>query len=687
MSTPCFPRCLRPVLPLLALALLLPASGSAQVDPPGVKRPITARDLWAMGRVGSPAVGPGGQMVAYPVTCYDPATGRGNSDIWVVPVEGGEPRQMTSSPGTDTSPAWSPDGEWIAFVSTRGGDGAQIYLLPAAGGEARKLTSMDGGASGPVWSRDGKKLLFMSEVWPEGDALAERMMRLMEGESSAKIYDELGYRHWDTWEDGMRSHVFLIDVVSGETRDLTPGAYDTPPVALGGFQDYDLSPDGTELAFVRNTDMPTMVGTGNEIWRVPVTGGEPTLLTENDANDTSPQFSPDGRWIAYLAMKRPGFEADRTRLVLFDRRSGEHRWVTEELDRSVDAFAWGADSSFLVFLSQDRIWHSLYRFEVATGAITRLTDQTYNRAVSLLPDGRMVVARQSNVMPAELFLLDERGQDLRQLTHTNDTLLAELDLSPPQVFTFRGAGNTEVEGFLTLPPGFDPARKYPLVYLVHGGPQGAWSDNFHYRWNPNMFAAPGYVVLSVNPRGSTGYGQRFTDEISRDWGGKVFDDLMKGLDHALRTWSYIDDTRMAAAGASYGGYMMNWFEGHTDRFLTLVNHDGVANTVSMYGTTEELWFPEWEFGGMPWTSRRLYERWNPLGDVSDYSTSMLIIQGGLDYRVPLGQGLEMFTTLRRLGIRSRLLYFPDENHWVLRMHNAFVWWETVLDWLAEYLQP
>ncbi len=650
-------------------------------------RPMTSGDLWAMGRVGGAAFSPDGSRIAYTVTRYSVKANRGNSDIWIVPVDGGEARQMTSSPGTDTSPAWSPDGRWLAFVSTRGGNGAQIYLLSADGGEARPLTNMEGGASGPVWSADGSRILFVSEVWPQGDDSAARLRELAEGPTGARIYDELMYRHWDSWEDGMRSHIFIIDVVSGESRDLTPGPFDTPPISLGGFQDYDLSPDGGELAFVRNTDVPTAVGTGNDIWLVDTRGDGPVQLGENDANEAAPQYSPDGRYIAYLAMKRAGFEADRTRIVVYDRQSGEHNWVTEDLDRSVASFVWSPDSSQLYFLCQDRIYRTLYRVPAGGGEIARLTGNTHNGSVAIAPDGsKLVVTRQSNAMPTELVLLDSDGTEIRQLTHTNDELLAQLDLSDAETFTFRGAGRTEVEGFIIRPPGFNPAEKYPLVFLVHGGPQGAWSDIFHYRWNANMFAAPGYVVVAINPRGSTGYGQQFTDEITRDWGGRVFEDLMNGLDYAIENYPFIDETRMAAAGASYGGYMMNWFEGHTTRFRTLVNHDGVTNTISMYYSTEELWFPEWEFGGMPWTSERLYDRWNPMEFVEDFKTPMLIIHGAEDYRVPLEQGLEMFTALRRNGIRARLLYFPDEGHWVLKPQNAMVWWNTVYEWLAEYLK-
>jgi dipeptidyl aminopeptidase/acylaminoacyl peptidase len=667
-----------------ALVLLLGTATAAQAQADA--RPMTARDLWAMGRVGAPAISPDGRQVAYTVTWYDVDANRGRTDIWVVPAAGGEPRQMTAGSASSSSPAWSPDGRHLAFISSRGGDGPQVWLLPVDGGEARQLTKLEAGASGPVWARDGRSILVTTQVWPSGDALADRMKALSEGKSSAMIYDELMYRHWDEWEDGRRSHVFLVDVATGAARDLTPGAHDTPPIALGGFQDYDLSPDGRELAFVRNIDVPTAVGTGNDIWLVSVDGGEARLLTENKANDVSPQYSPDGRWIAYLAMERPGFEADRQQLMLYDRRSGEHRSLTKPLDRSVDMFVWAPDSRSLYFLAQDEIFRSIYRVPVGGGAAVRLTQGMYISSMALAPDGRaMVVGRQSSVQPTELFMLDASGRDVRQLTRTNERLTAQLALQPAEPFWFDGAGGTRVQGFLIRPPGFDASRKYPVVYVVHGGPQGAWSDLFHYRWNGNMFAAPGYVAVLVNPRGSTGYGQQFTDEISGDWGGKVYDDLMLGLDHVLATYPFTDASRVAAAGASYGGYMMNWFLAKTDRFRTLINHDGVFDMRSMYGSTEELWFPEWEFNGMPWTNPDAYSKWNPAEHVQNFRTPMLVIHGGLDYRVPLEQGLQVFTALRRQGVPARLLYFPDEGHWVLKPQNAMVWWQTVQDWLAQWL--
>ncbi|HSG07839.1 MAG TPA: S9 family peptidase [Longimicrobiales bacterium] len=672
-------------LPCLALLVLLsmPAFLSAQ-------SPITARDLWSMARVGSPVLSPDGSTVLYTVTTYDLAAFRSRTEIWTVPVAGGEPRPfITSESGSNSSPAWSPDGRQIAFVSSRGGNGSQIYLIPVDGGEARALTDVEGGAAGPVWSRDGRRIVFASSVAPVGDPTAERLREIAERGSEAKVYDDLQYRHWDEWEDGQRSHVFVLDVATRQSRDVTPGPYDTPPVALGGFSDYDVSPDGEEVAFVRNTDVPSMVGTGNDVWLVPAGGGEPRLLTSSDANDVAPRYSPDGRFIAYLGMTRPGFEADRTQLLLHDRRTQQTRSLTADLDRSVDFFTWSADSRTLWFQAQDGIFHATYRVAVEGGASpVKVTDGVYDGGLQVSADGRtLVVARQATDRPVDLFALDGDGKLVRQLTQQNRDILSRLALQPAESFWATGAEETPVQGFIVRPPDFDPSRKYPVVFLIHGGPQGAWTDSWSYRWNPNMFAAPGYVVVTMNPRGSTGYGQTFTDQITGDWGGKVYTDLMNGLDHALATYPFLDETRVAAAGASYGGYMINWINGHTDRFAALINHDGLFDIPSMYGATEELWFPEWEFGGQPWTNPEGFERWNPANFAASMNTPTLVIHGGLDYRVPFDQGLATFTTLRRRNVASRLLYFPDEGHWVLKPQNAFVWWDEMLGWLDRYLQP
>jgi dipeptidyl aminopeptidase/acylaminoacyl peptidase len=602
-------------------------------------------------------------------------------------VAGGEPRQLTHGDVSSSSPAWSPDGRSIAFVSNRNEDGAQIWLMPAEGGEARQLTRVEGGAGGPVWSRGGSLMAFTSRVWVDGDEAGQRLRRLADSPASAQVYDDLMVRHWDGWIDGKRSHVFVVDPASAETRDLTPGAYDSPPIALGGFQDYDLSPDGAELAFVRNVDSPVAVGTGNNVWLVPTAGGEPRRLSSGDGNDVAPQYSPDGRWIAWLSQERPGFEADRAVLMLHDRRSGQIRALTAGLDRSVNSYQWSPDSRTIFFNAQDEVNVRIYRVAVRDANVRPVTDGAYDGAFALVGDGsQIVVARQHAHQPTELVVVDDRGRERRRLTRVNDELVAQLALQPLETFWHGGADGARVQSFMVKPPDFDPSRRYPVIFLVHGGPQGAWSDNFHYRWNYNLFAAPGYVVIAPNPRGSTGFGQQFTDEISRDWGGRVFTDLMMALDHALAEYPFLDGERVAAAGASYGGYMMNWLQGNAgDRFRTLVNHAGVFDLRSMYFATEELWFPEWEFGGPPWQAHEDYERWNPALQVDRWRTPMLVIHGQLDFRVPVEQGLGAFTALRRQGVPARLLYFPDEGHWVLRPANALVWWETVFEWLEEWL--
>ncbi len=684
------PTLTRALTTRVALTTLALAALAAPATRAAAQRPITPEDLWHMQRVGAPMVGPDGRNVLYTVTAYDLEANRGHTDIWMVPVAGGAPRQLTNATASSSSPAWSPDGRTIAFVSARNDEGAQVWLMPASGGEARQLTHVDGGVSGgPVWSADGSRMAFPVDVWPASDSAAARAQRLKAAGSTAQIYDELMVRHWDTWEDQMRSHVFVADPATGEARDITPGPYDTPPLGLGGFQDYSLSPDGSELAFVRNIDVPTSVGTGNDVWVVPTAGGEPKLITQSDGNDAAPVYSPDGRWIAYLAQARPGFEADRAVLTLYDRRSGEIRPLTGDFDHSVLAFEWSPDSRTLWFNAQDEMDVRVYRVPVSgrdAGNVHAVTEGAMDGSFALVRGGeRIVVARQKAELPTVLELVDGRGKTVRRLANPNEMLLSQLSLQPVEPFWFQGADGDSVQGFVLKPPSFDPSKKYPVVFLVHGGPQGAWEDNFHYRWNYNMFAAPGYVVVGVNPRGSTGYGQEFTDQISRDWGGRAFADLMDGLDAALQKYAYLDSTRMAAAGASYGGYMMNWFEGHTNRFRAIINHDGLFDVRSMYFSTEELWFPEWEFGGTPWENPELYRRWNPSLFVDRWQTPMLVVHGGHDYRVPLEQGLSTFTALRRRGIPARLLYFPDESHFVLKPANAIVWWNTVYGWLGQWI--
>jgi dipeptidyl aminopeptidase/acylaminoacyl peptidase len=670
----------------LAAALALCAAGAALAG-----APLTFADFIAMGRVSAPAVSPDGKSVVYVVTRYDLETNKGDSDLYLSPVAGGPERRLTIHQGRDDQPAFSPDGEWIAFTSSRSGD-AQIWLLPTAGGEARQLTTLSTGASHPIWTRDGKHLVFRSRVYPDcpdDDCNKKRVAEDASSAVKARIFEGLFYVHWDAFRDDRRSHVFIMPVEGGTARDLTPGPHEVPTIALGSAHDVAVSPDGAEICVVAHAGPDRAWSTNNDLFVVSTRGGEWRRITENPANDNHPVYSPDGRTIAYRAMARAGFEADRYRVMLYDRESGAHREVAptlaSELDRSPDELAWSSDSRRLYLVADDQGTQSLFMIDVKGGRVRRLTEERYVANVSVARDGkRLVFLSQHAAMPYEVFTSDANGGKIAQVSRINAEILARVEMNPLEPFWYDGAGGNRVHGWLLKPPGFDPARKYPLVFLVHGGPQGAWSDSFHWRWNYQMFASPGYVIAAVNPRGSTGFGQRFTDEISRDWGGKVYEDLMKGLDHVLATYDFVDPARVAAAGASYGGYMMAWFLGHTDRFVCLVNHDGVYNLESMYGATEELWFPEWEFGGTPWERPGDYEKYSPHRYAQNFKTPTLVVHGALDYRVPLTQAQELFTALQRQGVPSKFLFFPDEGHWVLKPQNAQLWWETVLGWIGEY---
>ncbi|MFB0516284.1 MAG: alpha/beta fold hydrolase [Candidatus Neomarinimicrobiota bacterium] len=664
------------------LVAMIPVAGEQ-------KRAITHDDFFNIKQVSDPQVSPDGLWIAYVVTEYDKPANTSNSDIWLVSINGDEPRRLTDDPESDRHPRWSPDGTRLAFTSSRDGT-PQVYVLIVATGEARKVTTLAAGAGGAIWSPDGQSLAFTSDVFTELEgekAQAARLQELEDSKVKARITDRLLYRHWNQWTDRTRSHVFVQSVTDGSAQDVTPGDYDTPPISLGGYQDYVFSLDGGQICYVKNIGPVVAVSTNNDIFLVELTTGAVKRLTENPANDNYPQYSPDGRYLAYRAHARAGFEADKYRLLLREIATGKVIDLTGHYDRSVSQYVWAPGGDGIYFNAADEGRSAIFYVDLVSKEVTRLTEGSYNTSLQITPDGQnLVFLRQSMHSPPEIRKLNLTSGEEVQLTHTNDDVLAQLDMNPAEEFWYKGAGGTRVHGFLLKPPHFDPSRKYPLLFLVHGGPQGAWSDYFHYRWNAQLFAAPGYVVVMLNPRGSTGYGQRFTDEISGDWGGKVYKDLMRGLDYVLGAYNFIDPDRLAAVGGSYGGYMMNWFAGHTDRFKTLVSHAGVFNLTSMYLHTEELWFPEWEFRGTPWTNPSMYRKWSPHQFIDKFKTPMLVIHGEQDFRVPISEGLQTFTALQKMGVPSRLLYFPDEGHFVLKPLNSELWYETVWDWLATYLQ-
>jgi len=639
------------------------------------KRAITFEDYIALKAVSDPQLSPDGKWVAYTVSTPSLQDNRNVSRVWVVEVATARTRQVTNGPGSDRQPRWSPDGKTLAFISTREG-GAQVWAMPIAGGDARKVSSLPDGAADPLWLPNGSGLLVVSDIkWPAQQEIDERNGSYP---TEARIWTEFLWRHWDDFRAGKRQHVFRVDLASGAATDLTPFDHDAPTIATGGDGDVTLSPDGKDIVVAMHGDSSVADNTNVDIYALD--GPNPHQITTGPGADNTPRYSPDNRWASYLSMERPGFEADRLRLMLVGRPDGRPVEATAGWELSVGSYTWCPSSKCIFAVVEERGRDNIYRIDVPGFKRTRVITGGVNTGVQVGPDNRtLVYLHQTNTQPAEVWV------NGKALTHHNDSALATLDLPPLEEFGFVGALGDSVFGWTQKPPNFDPSRKYPLIYLIHGGPQGAWTDSWGPRWNNQMFAARGFVVAEVNFHGSTGYGQKFTDAISQHWGDYPFDDLMKGADVVARL-PYVDSTRMGAAGASYGGYMILWIAGHTNRFKVLVDHDGVFNAASMAGSTEELWFTDWEFGGQLYKNRELYEKWSPLNHVSDWKTPLLVVHGQLDYRVDLSEGYQAFTAAKRMGVDAKFLYFPDEGHWVLRPRNRRIWWGTVLDWLEGYLR-
>ncbi len=669
-----------PVLLCLTVALPLTAQ-----EPTTARHPLGIEEFITTPVVGDPQLSPDGSLVAYTVTTPSLEENRGSTKIWFADVATGDSWQALTGTGNDRAPRWSPDGKSLALISTRDGT-AQLWRLPIRGGEATKITSLKDGVADFLWSPDGKDLFFWTDVRWGDSTEAER--RAGPFPTDAKIWTDLFYRHWNEWRLGVRSHLFRVSLADGSGTDITPLDRDVPPLALGG-HDVAVSPVGTEVALVYNPDSVVATSTNNNIYIMGPDGSSRQAITTSAGNDNSPQYGPDGRTIAYLSMATPGFEADRQQLILYERASGKRTPVAPKWDLSIQDYRWYPDARALLVEVEERGGHALYRLEIATGKATKLISggTNTNAQLSALGD-RISFLRQSGDHPAEVYVADGEGHNVRQLTHVNDSRMTALDIPPLESFGFVGAQNDSVFGWIMKPPAFDSTRKYPLLYIIHGGPQGAWLDQWHARWNYALFASRGYVVAAVNFHGSTGYGQAFTNSISRNWGGAPYDDLMKGVDR-LTKLPWVDSTRMAAAGGSYGGYMVYWLAGHTTRFKALVAHDGIFNPLSMAGTTEEQWFPIWEFGGSPLqpAARAIMERWSPANYISSWSTPMLVVHSQNDFRVDISEGLQAFTALKLRGVPAKFLYFPDEDHFVTRPRNRRLWWGTVLDWFDQYLKP
>jgi dipeptidyl aminopeptidase/acylaminoacyl peptidase len=649
-----------------------------------------------------------------------------------------------------------------------------------------RLTNIATEADGELWSPDGKNILFKSDVYPECDGAAAEesacnAKKLDDAKNSkvkAQIFTHLLYRHWNAYTEGKRTHLFVVpadgcatshvgadassarpsdggqDVELRSTgrvvapapthagegsgpcvaaRDLTPGDYDAPVFSLGGQNNYAFSPDGQEICYASNHDPVPAISTNNDLFTVPVNVGTDAssaqvlaatknITADNKAADETPLYSLDGRYIAYRAQQRPGYESDRFRLMLYDRKTGKSEVLVgasspRGLDLWVGSYVWENGSNYRIcFTAEHEGRSSIYAVAfspgVGGGVFSSSGAEGYSDDLTVTNDGKTLLFTQMSLQhPVEISVVGsckvcagvggdaptsntqlsaspacrELPCPIEQLTHLNDALLSQVSMSPLESFWFAGANNDKVQGFLVKPPNFDPSKRYPVKFLIHGGPQGAWGDDWSYRWNPELFAANGYVVIMINFHGSTGYGQKFIDAINGDWGGAPFEDLMKGLDYAEQHYPFIDKDRECALGASYGGYMTNWILGHTNRFKCIVSHDGTFNNESDWGTTEELWFNEWEFRGTPYTNRELYRKWSPHLFATSFKTPTLVIHGQLDYRLDVSEGFQLFTTLQRLGVPSKMLYFPDEGHWVLKPQNSQLWYKTVNDWVDQWV--
>jgi len=648
------------------------------------KKPFDAVAMMRVQRIADPQLSPDGRTVAFAVSTPDVTENQNLHSVWTVPIDGGAPRKLAEG----NRPRWSNDGKRIFYTAAVNGVN-QIMVVNPDGSGGAQITRLASGASNEIVSPDGKFLVFTSDVFPNcggDDACNTRhIAAAAQDKVKARLITGLLYRHWTTWEGKTRSHLLSFALDTAKVADLTPGDRDVPPFSLGGPDDYAISPDSREVCYSMNADPVPAASTNNDLYAVPITGGESRKITSNPGADNSPQYSPDGKYLAYRSQQRAGYESDRWRLMILDRATGIVTTPTDAVDRSIESFTWSPDSTRLFFGVVDRGRQAI-QLVAAEGGPTRVAVQGNNTLddVQFTKDGRTIVfTRQSGDSPVEICKATSSGGPAVALTHLNDGLLNEYQLTPFEDFSTASADGVQIQSFLLKPPGFNASQKYPVIVLIHGGPQSEWGESWTYRWNAQAFAGAGYVVVMPNPRGSLGYGQKFTDDINQDWGGKPYDDIMAVTDYVTKL-PYVDGNRIAAAGGSYGGYMVDWILGHTKRFKCLISHAGVYDLKSEAESTEELWFPIWEFGGMPWDNPDIYTKWSPSSFEKDFATPTLVIHGELDFRIPYSQGLQLYTVLQMRKIPSQLLIFPDEGHWILKPANSLLWYKTFLDWVGNW---
>ena len=666
------PLC-RFLLPLLILAV--PAFTAE-------KRAFQIEDLYRLKGVQHLTLSPDGTRLAFEVSSQDLKASKRDTQLWVLETATGAAKQLTFSGKADTSPLWSKDGKTLYFLSTREG-GSQLWVLDASGGEARKVTDFEPGVGAPKL-RPGGGVVFEASVFPEamadGAKHKDLSAKLESGPVQAHLADSLLYRHWTEWRDFHYSHLFRT-TSDGKVEALTAGKQDYP----GFWQAWDLSPDGKEVCVTTNTDPVPARSTNNDLFLIALDGDRtPRRITgDNPASDSDPKYSPDGRFIAYRLQVKPGHESDRFRLAVYDRAKGTRQVLTEAIDNWVDAFQWSADSKALWFTVEEKGRWPLFRADVASGKCVRMLEGLSIKEFAVSPDQKAVFLTKTRVgEPVEVWRHTFASGETRRITDFNQALAAEVDFRPAEEQWVKGADGKAIHVFLVKPHGFDPAKKYPLILNVHGGPQMMWSDTLRGDWQ--VYPGAGYIVAFPNPHGSTGYGQPFTDAISGDWDGKVMEDVAKVADH-LAALPYVDQDRMGAMGWSWGGYAMMWLEGRTTRFKALAAMMGVYDLRSMHGATEELWFPEHDLTGMPWDQAQAYERMNPSSRVQAFKTPCLVITGERDYRVPYTQSLQFFTGLQERGVPSRLIVFKNDGHWPDTLKSMPVYYNAHLEWFQKYL--
>jgi dipeptidyl aminopeptidase/acylaminoacyl peptidase len=681
---------------LRTLALMCLAGLAAGIAAGAPTHPFSVHDMLAMDRIADPQASPDGTLVAFTLRTTDLDANKGRTDIWLAAVDGSSVRRLTSDAANDSSARWAPNGKALYFLSTRSGS-QQVWRLPLDGGEAEQVTQEPLDVDTLAVAPGGKALVFSMAVFP-GKTPAETKAMLEEKEkskASGMVYDELFVRHWSTWENGTRNHLFMYDLANASAADLMLAMKaNCPTKPFGGPEDFDVSPNGDAVVFsAKDVGREAAWSTNYDLFWVPLDGSTaPQKITTNPAWDAQPKFSPDGKYLAYLAQSHPGYESDRFDIVVRPLPAGQERRITVRVDRSSrgdrspSEIAWSRDSKTIYCTADSVGQHALLAVSVATGRTRVVVKEGTVLGPQEVAGGRVLYGMNWLLGPTELYTVAADGSDARRVTHINDERVAAARFGKPEQFSFRGAQGDTVYGYIVYPVDFDPAKKYPVAFLIHGGPQGSFSNDFHYRWNPQAYAGAGYAAVMVDFHGSTGYGQAFTDAINNDWGGKPYEDLMKGLDFALAKYPFLDRDRVGALGASFGGWMINWIEGHTDRFKCLVCHDGNLDERMAYYDTEELWFPEWDHRGTPWEHPENYAKANPVEFVANWKTPMLVIHGMQDFRIPYSQGLGTFTALQRLGIPSKLLIFPNENHWVLKPANSIQWHDTVLGWLDRWLK-